>query len=140
MSFYVDTNVVMSFLLEDAHSSKVDDWLGKAPRAIFASFWLEAEFFALIGKKTRSGALTSDQSRVILDRFEAEFLTQGRRLGATASAGLIASSLARDASLKLSAADTLHLALSVDYGLTLLTFDARLADAAVARGHAVEVP
>jgi predicted nucleic acid-binding protein len=40
--------------------------------------------------------------------------------------------------LKLSAAESLHLALAAIDGLSLVTFDDRLADAAKARGYSVE--
>jgi predicted nucleic acid-binding protein len=48
--------------------------------------------------------------------------------------------LARDPLLKLSAADALHLASAADGGHILVTFDARLADAARARAVPLEMP
>jgi predicted nucleic acid-binding protein len=51
-----------------------------------------------------------------------------------------AAELARALELKLSAADALHLALSAEGRHCLVTFDARLADAALAAGFRAEIP
>jgi predicted nucleic acid-binding protein len=72
--------------------------------------------------------------------FQAFAERRAERLSQCASAGALAAQLARDAALKLSAADALHLALSTEGPHGLVTFDLRLAEAAQAAGFSAEIP
>ena len=138
MSFYLDTNFIVSLFFDDAHSQRTHKWMESPPRSLSASAWLETEFHALVGRRERIGAISADIAGEVRRQFKADILDRGERLALTASAGVRAAALARDPVLKLSAADALHLALCVDHGRKLVTFDARLATAVVVCGCAVE--
>lgn len=79
-----------------------------------------------------------DVAAAALIEFDTFMAGRAQRLPQSPSAGVLAANLARDPALKLSAADALHLALAAIDGLSLVTFDDRLADAAKARGYRVE--
>ena len=138
MSFYLDTNAIYSYIFSDAHSQRIDNWIARRAAPIFISDWVEAEFYALVWRRLRGGGLTSDAAKIGIGEFEAFVRLHARGLSLSPSAGVLAASLARDPALKLSAADALHLARAANDGLSLVTFDDRLADAAKARGYRVE--
>jgi predicted nucleic acid-binding protein len=140
LSFYLDTNAIYSYVFEDAHSQRIDDWIASRRAPIVVSDWAEAEFYALVGRRTRSGGLTPEAVDVGIRDFVTLAYEHAQRLSLSAAAGALAANLARDPKLKLSAADALHLALSAHGDHCLVTFDERLAEAARARGFAVEIP
>ena len=140
MSFYLDTNIVVSLFFDDAHSATVDGWLAATARNLVLSYWTETEFAAIVLRRARMGEISLAQAAEILGDFDAWALSKTTRLDVSHRAGEICSKLSRDPPLKLSAADALHLGLSVDGDLTLVTLDRRLAEAAILRNHSVEVP
>jgi predicted nucleic acid-binding protein len=81
-----------------------------------------------------------DTAALGIGDFDAFLANKAGTFALSPSAGALAAELARDPLLKLSAADALHLASAADGGYVLVTFDARLADAARARTYAVEIP
>ena len=140
MSFSLDTNFLVSILFADAHTARAFAWLGLGAIEINVSDWAATELFALVHRRVRAGLIAPDVAAAALIDFDAFMASRARRLPQSAAAGSHAADLARDAALKLSAADALHLALSADSGHSLVTFDQRLADAARARGYPVEIP
>ena len=94
------------------------------------------ETSAVIARKARAGEITrrqADAALVDLDVIRAH----AERLKHSPSDFALAERLVRDHATKLAAGDALHLASVEALGATLATFDARLADAARARGVAV---
>ena len=140
MSFYLDTNILVSFIFRDAHSIKVEAWIAKTPRSLIIGAWTEVEFLALVRRWSRSGLLTVDQAENKIADASAFIAERAQQLPLSPTAGARAASLARDPLLKLSAADALHLACASEGGHCLVTNDARLIEAARARGFAVEAP
>lgn len=80
-----------------------------------------------------------NEARAILDDFDRLCMVCGSHVHSGADFDL-AARLVRDFSTKLAAADALHLASAVNLDATLVTFDARLAEAAQVRGVGVLVP
>lgn len=138
MIFSLDTSFLVSILFIDAHTARAFAWLGAGGGDIRVSDWAATELFALVHRRVRGGLITADVAAAALTDFDAFMAGRARRLPQSSAAGVLAASLARDAALKLSAADALHLALAAIDGLGLVTFDDRLADAAKARGYRVE--
>jgi predicted nucleic acid-binding protein len=139
VSFSLDTSFLVSILFVDAHTAQTFAWLGAGGRDIRVSDWATTELFALVHRRVRAGLITADVAAAALIDFDAFMAGRARRLPHSASAGVLAASLARDPALKLSAPDALHLALAASDGLSLVTFDDRLADAAKARAYRVEM-
>ena len=140
MSYYLDTSFLVSILFDDAHTDRAFSWLERGPAQLYVSDWAMTELFALIQRRVRAGALEEDVATAALLEFDAFTGSRTTRLPLSAGIGALAAHLARDSALKLSSADALHLALSADGDHRLVTFDLRLAEAARARGYAVEIP
>ena len=140
MSLYPDTNIVCSFLFQDVHTGDVERWLANSSAPLVISDWTRTEVYALAHRRVRGGHLSEDDAGFGLMVFDGILLGEALPLPLSASAGRLASELARDPVLKLSAADALHLACATDAGCVLVTLDARLAEAARRRGYALETP
>ena len=138
MSFCLDTNFLYSLIFSDANTPKAYAWLNRNAAQLFVSDWAEAELFALVHRRVRGGGLDQQTASSALSDFAAFQSARAQRLAFSAKAGASAAAFSRDPVLKLSAADALHLALSSENGLCLVTFDIRLAEAARLRGIPVE--
>jgi predicted nucleic acid-binding protein len=60
MSASLDTSVLVAFLFLDANTPRAFRWLGGQARRMLVSHWAEAELFAVINRRVRSGLLSSD--------------------------------------------------------------------------------
>jgi predicted nucleic acid-binding protein len=140
VSYCLDTSFLVSILFPDPHTSRAFAWLEALPRTIYVSDWAATEFFALVRRRTRTALVNPEVAEAALVEFEAFASSRAQRLPQSAPAGAHAAELARAPELKLSAADALHLALSAEGCHCLVTFDARLADAALAAGFRAEIP
>jgi predicted nucleic acid-binding protein len=140
VSFYLDTNAIYAFIFADAHSTRIDHWLVRQSAPIVVGDWVKAEFYALVWRRVRGGGLKADAAAIGITDFDTFVTSKAQGLALSPSAGALAANLARDPLLKLSAADALHLASAADGSHVLVTFDARLADAAKARVYPVEIP
>ena len=126
MNFCLDKNVLVSLLFPDVNSAWAFHWLKSHRSGLYVGHWAKAELFALVHRWVRSGNVHPTLR-----------LWSWRN---STPAGVVVAALARDPLLKRSATDALHLALSSHNGHILVTFDARLAEAARLRGQGVEVP
>jgi uncharacterized protein len=140
VSYNLDTSFLVSILFVDSHTDHAFEWLEHARQQIYVSDWVAAELFALVQRRVRKGLLEAEIAAVALIEFDVFAVDLWPRPPLSARAGALAALLARDATLKLSAADSLHLAIGADGEHCLVTFDLRLAAAARARGYPVEVP
>jgi len=130
LSFYLDTNVLLSLFFQDAGSDAAAKWLEHALAPFAISDWSEAEFHAVVNRWVRSGALSLSAAKSGAGDFDEFARMFTSRLQLSAGAGELAAQMTRDAAMKLAAADALHLALAVSGGHSLVTFDQRLAEAA----------
>lgn len=140
MNFYLDTNILMSFIFIDAQTTAVETWIGKHEVSLCVGDWVEAEFVSIVNKRIRARAMSAADGASGMADFDAFVGQRARRLPISPAAGARAASLARDPRLKLSAADALHLACASEGGYCLVTGDARLIEAARASGVPVEQP
>ena len=140
MTFYLDTNFVYSILFADAHTAPAFNWLRRTAGDLIVGDWTTTELFALVHRRVRAGLLTAMDAQLALADFDTFVSGNALILNLSPSAGLIAADLARDAALKLSAADALHLGAATDGGHVLVSFDQRLTEAARVRGYPFEIP
>ena len=140
MSCYLDTSILISMIMKDAGSARVDAWLDSSNEALHVSAWAMAEFAAVLWRRQRNREIADTAPAAAILELESWAANFAVRLGLSASAGDAASILAKRPDLKLSAPDALHLALAVQAGLTLVTSDLRLAKAARSQDHPVLVP
>ena len=138
MRFYLDASFVVSLFITDAHTEKADRWIGGEPDETIVSELCALEFAASVSRGVRTGRLSGEAAEETLSDFDD---WRGR---ATVSHGLrpmdlaLAGALVRDFSTKLAAADALHLASAINAGAKLVTFDKRMAEAALSRRVTVE--
>lgn len=140
MNFYLDANIIVSLFIADSHSSLVDAWLDSEPGQLFVSDFARVEFAAVISRQVRVGAMNDETAHEALSDFDewTRRMTQPVETR-TRDVGL-AERLARDFATKLSAQDALHLAIAANREHHLVTFDARLADAARVKSVSVVSP
>jgi len=139
VSCCLDTNVLVSMFFADADTNRAFTWLARDHEPICVSDWAATKFFALVWRRAPDGLVTADIAGAAILDFDAFAGNRAQRLSQSAAAEAPAALLARDPALKLSAA-ALQLALNAEGGHCLVTFDARLVEAASARGFNVETP
>lgn len=140
MSFYLDTNVLLSLFVADANSAAVDRWFDKRPDDLLVSDFARLEFAAVISRMTRTGEMSaSDATEALADCDD--WILLAARLSFVQSREIAAADrLVRNFATKLAGPDAVHLASAVNLGATLVTFDQRLADAARGLGAEVSTP
>lgn len=140
MLHYLDTSVVVALLLRDAHSTKANAWLLRAMPAMLLSDFCAVEFAALVSRRVRMGTLAHDNAARTLEEFDRWRSDVVQSLHCAPEHIAQAEQAVRDFETKLNAADAVHLAVAKRIGVTLATFDARLAEAAARHGVSVIIP
>jgi predicted nucleic acid-binding protein len=133
---YFDASVVVSLIIEDAHSERADLLAFRlAPQAedLIASFWTLAETASVVAARVRDGALTRESAAERFANVRAVTFPRAPEPVTHADTELAWRLLAGlDQTLR--APDALHLAVARRLGATLATFDKTMADAARALG------
>ena len=140
MTFYLDANVLVSLFIADTHSRAVADWLRELKAELTVSDFGRLEFAAVVSRQTREGVMNQDIAREILadcDLWCSETVRLDRIRPHDFDA---AHSIIRDFVTKLAAPDAIHLAFAANREMALVTFDARLADAARMKNVTVVTP
>jgi predicted nucleic acid-binding protein len=136
VKFYLDTSFILAVVIDDAHSEFARRSWNEISTDTVVSNLASIEFAAVVSRGVRTKALTEAGARTALDDFD---LMRGN-CGSHSLGGAdyeLALRLVRDFSTKLAAPDALHLASAINLGASLVTFDARLAEAARMRGARV---
>ena len=140
MSFYLDTNITVALLRPEPLSVTVDRWLRRSDNAIAISNFGAAEFSAVISRDVRMGTIDVAWANAVLADFDA-WRASGVRMIEIGTQDIgFADAIVRNFETKLTVPDALHLAVAASAGLTLVTLDRRLIDAARMRGQPVAVP
>ncbi len=130
---YFDASVLVSLLIADAHTEKSSAWYSGLSATVVVSDLANLEVSAVLSRHLRVGRLTQGGVESALLDFDA-MRANCERLSHGAADFLLAERMVRDFSTRLAAADALHLASAKNAGAALATLDARLAEAARARG------
>jgi predicted nucleic acid-binding protein len=139
VKYYFDTSFIIAVIIDEARSASARLWWNNvSPEAIVSDF-ASVEFCAVVSRGVRTKALTEAGARLALDDFDLMRATCGSHVHGGADFDL-AARLVRDFSTKLAAPDALHLASAVNIDATLVTYDARLAEAARLRSVGVVAP
>jgi predicted nucleic acid-binding protein len=129
----LDASVVVSLLIVDAHSEKVDRWFETLDATVYISDLAALETAAVLSRLYR----VYNWSPAVVERLLLDLDTlkaSSKRSLHDPSNFALAETFVRDVTTKLAAADALHLATAKADGASLATFDVRLADAARAKG------
>lgn len=130
MNVYFDTSVVVSLMVEDDHTGKVDSWYREArPSPVISSF-VKLEFAATISRYLRIDRLSHAAAARFLDFFDRWALEETHCIDVAADDMRRADLMVRNFATKLAGPDAIHLAIARRMGLPVVTFDHRLAAAA----------
>jgi uncharacterized protein len=137
VSLYLDANVIIALLTEDALAARAARFEAPGGEAVIVSDFCAAEFAAVIARRVRTRALTRGAARAILDRFDDWVRRSARRVELSPLDVAMAETYLRRLDLALVAPDAIHIAASQRLGAMLVTFDRAMAKAARTLGVAV---
>ncbi len=139
MSFYLDTSFLVSIFIDEARSPAAREWWKLNSGDSVISAYAAMEFAAVVSRRVRTGVSNANEARAIVNDFDELRGQCGSHVHGGADFEL-ALRLVRDLATKLAAPDALHLASAINLDARLVTFDARLADAAAMRRVRVVAP
>jgi len=129
MAFYVDTSALVKLVVAESETPTFRAWLNEPGRELIASDLVRTEWMRAVRRTIPDRVL---QARAVLDALTLLHVTPA-----------IFEDAGRLDSSELSSLDAIHLAAALDLGDDLdglITYDDRLADAAVSHGIAVLAP
>src|SRR5947209_14118200 len=139
MSVYLDTSVIIALIADEPASESVRNWFRNSTDRVILSDLVRLEFAAFISRAIRTNRFDADQAAAALASFD-ELRRACDTLEHTPSDFSRADELIREFSMKLAAADALHLASALAANVRLLTLDGRLQDAGSKNLATVLVP
>jgi predicted nucleic acid-binding protein len=142
LGVYVDSSAFAKLYVPEAESSRIDGYL-QGRRDVMISELVITEVISAVARRTREGLLSARRAREIQHAVMSD-VTSGcfRRLDLSPSVHREAERmLLSTESVPLRTLDALHIALAFSGSATrMITFDSRLADAAVLHGlHVVQL-
>jgi predicted nucleic acid-binding protein len=138
VTIYLDTSVIIALIADEPASESVRNWFRNSTDRVILSDLVRLEFSAFISRAVRTNRLDTDQAAAALGSFD-ELRRACDALEHTPSNFSRADELIREFSMKLAAADALHLASALAANVRLLTLDERLRDAAGSKNLATIV-
>lgn len=137
---YCDTSLLVAALVSEVNSVAARNWLdAHAAEALVVSDWVLTEFASAIAMKFRRGTIDQARREAIDLRWQALLADTLRSVPIRSEHFQMARTLVDTGRNGLRAGDALHLAIVLDHGFLLVTFDHDLADAARARGAMIEI-
>jgi predicted nucleic acid-binding protein len=70
MGHYLDTNVIVSMIMNDTHTIKAAAWFDRTEPVALVSTFAKAEFAVTISRNVRSRRLSAAEGRTALDIFD----------------------------------------------------------------------
>lgn len=128
---YLDTNILVSMLTEDALSARAIEWFESQVEPLAISAWVCTEFNAVAGLRKRKRELSAAVAKVAIETLRELAEKNFVMLNVSNEAATLAASWLRNPDCNLQTGDALHLAIAHSAGATTLaTFDERFAKAA----------
>jgi uncharacterized protein len=140
VSLYLDANIVVPLLRLEPHSAPIERWLGKQKVTLAISDFGAAEVSAVVSRDVRMGMIDATRAKEILADFDDWRLNDVQMISIGPRDVSRAEAIVRDFDTKLAVPDALHLAIVMNAGLTLVTLDQRLAEAARTKGVPLAMP
>jgi uncharacterized protein len=139
LSTYLDTSALVSVLTNEASAPRVNAWLGaQAPGSVLISEWTHTEVASALSLKIRTGELSLEARAEATAGFTKLVSASLPTLAVTGEHFVAAAGFVSRYDLGLRGGDALHLAVAREAGLSLVTLDVRMADAALQLGIPVE--
>lgn len=140
MSLYFDACVLVPLFVEESFSVAVGRFVERQTGEIVVSDFAAAEFGAAVSHHVRSRRTDEEAARAALSLFDEWVEGEGEHISVSSADILRAGAIVRRFELKLLTPDAIHAAVCERLGLTLVTLDGRLAEAATKLGVAMIVP
>lgn len=140
MTVYLDASVLVPIFFDEPTSGTVDRFVNALNEVPSVSALVIGEVFSAVSRLVRMRQIDIECARVRLDDIDRWSANFTRSVDTEAIDIRLAASFIRRLTLNLRMPDAIHLATALRHGLTLATFDRRLADAARALDLAVVVP
>lgn len=136
---YVDTSVLIAYLLPEAGSEAAEAFMLSAGEPLAVSTWTEVELLSALGVKLRSRQLSEAAAHDVVDTYSRLVSPQLHRISVKDADLRQAVILLDGWRTTLRAGDGLHLAIAAANGAGVYTFDRGLAAAGAALGVPVEL-
>lgn len=134
---YVDTSVLLAFLLPEAGSDAAEQFMTSDGAPLAISAWSEVELLSALGIKLRSGQVSLAEAHSAMDAYTLSLSPHLRRLAVRDADLRLAAILLDGWATPLRAGDGLHLAIARANNATVHTFDKAMTTAGMQLGVAV---
>lgn len=132
---YLDTSAAVPLFVHEPASEAVDAWLESCTDSIISSEWIVTEFASALSIKVRRGEINARQARAAWKDFDTFCKSGLRLLPVSRKTFSAAAMMALNAPSGLRSGDSLHLAMALEAGASVLsTADATLENNAQAKG------
>lgn len=131
---YLDTSVLVGLFTMDPASERADAAMRVEGIQAILSDWAKAEFASAVAIKVRVGVITAAGAQAAFAGIDAWTAQSAQPAAMIASDLAAVTTWLRRLDLNLRAPDAIHIAIAQRLGATLLTFDARMREAAQALG------
>ncbi len=140
MKTYVDTSVLVAALTREEATEHAQLALAKAnPDELCISAWVVTEFSSALSIKLRGGQIDLPTRNRVLAGFARLVANFFDILQVELAAFMTAARFTDRHELNLRAGDALHIAVAMQHGATILSFDRRLVEAGTALGAATRL-
>ncbi len=140
MDCYLDASVLLTQLIQEPGTAAVDRFLTGWTDGLLVGSFAAAEVSSAVSRLVRMGERDAVSGLAMLADFDTWRVGSASSVDVEAADIRLADAYIRRFDLMLRAPDALHAAICSRLGLTLVTLDRRLANAAQALGIAVVVP
>jgi uncharacterized protein len=135
LSFYLDTSVIVSTITQESGSVTSQKWLVKHQNyELVISQWVITELYSALALKVRTGQMGRISQNRALDFFKSEINPALRLIEIVTSDFVLAQTFFGTGEHSLRSGDALHLAIASRHGLTLVSNDEKLCQAAQVLG------
>jgi predicted nucleic acid-binding protein len=134
VNVYFDASVIVSFVINDALSPRVDAYINSVSPIAVVSDFAAAEVASALNLRVRAGTMDQDGARAALGRLDLWRAQAAASCQLTSTDILVADAFLRRLDLPLRAPDAIHLAIAQRLDIAIATGDLRMKDCAVRLG------